>query len=98
MLISEYLNQSITLKAKASVNAYNESTYTSSTIKARFEYKRRMVRNRDGEELLSTAQVFTEAQVKPDDVLTFDGRDWQVITVENCVDLEGNVNHYEVFL
>ena len=97
-MISEYLNQSITLKSKSSVNAYNESTYTNSTIKARFEYKRRMVRNNEGEEVLSTAQVFTETQVKPDDVLTFDGRDWQVVTVENCVDLDGSVHHYEVYL
>ena len=89
MSISEYLNQSITLKSKSSVNAYNEATYSSSTISARFEYKRRMVRNNEGEEVLSTAQVFTETQVKPDDVLTFDSRDWQVVTVENCVDLDG---------
>ena len=98
MLISEYLNQSVTLKSKASVNAYNEATYASSTINARFEYKRRMIRNSDGEELMSLAQIFTTTQVKPDDVIVYESRDWQVVTVEDCVDLEGNVHHYEVSL
>ena len=97
-MIDLYLNQTVTLKSKSSVNAYNESTYTSSTIKARFEYKRKMVRNRQGEEVISEASVYTTTQVKPDDVINFDSVDWQVITVENCVDLNGNVNHYEVML
>lgn len=97
-MINEYLNQSITHKSKSSVNVYNEASYTSATIKARFQYKRKVVRKANGEEVISNAQAFTTTQVKPDDVITFDSTDWNVIAVENCVDLEGNVNHYEVYL
>jgi len=97
-VIDVYLNQIVTLKSKASVNAYNEATYTSTSIKARYEYSRKLTRNKNGEEVESTAQVFTTTQVKPDDVLTFDSIDWNVIAVENQVDLNGTVNHYEVYV
>ena len=97
-MIDLYLNQSVTLKSKTSVNEYNEATYTTSTIKARYQYKRKVIRNPMGEEVISMAQVFTTTQVKPDDTITFDSVDWNVLAVENCVTLEGTVNHYEVFL
>jgi hypothetical protein len=97
-MINLYLNQTATLKAKASVNLYNEATYTSSTINCRFQHKRKMARNAQGEEVVSMAQVFTTTEVDEDDTITYDGRDWQVIAVEDCVGLDGTVNHYEVFL
>lgn len=97
-MIEEYMNQTITWKKKASANDYNESTYTSKTIKVRYEYKRTMVRNFEGEEVVSNATVYTTSAIKPDDNVTFDSVDWQVLAVENCVGLEGGVNHYEVYV
>ncbi len=97
-MIGEYLNQTVTLKNKGVVNAYNEPSYTSSIIKARFEYKRRMTRNALGETIVSLATCYTNIQVKPDDLVVFDGVDWVVLTVANIVDLNGGISHYEVML
>jgi hypothetical protein len=44
------------------------------------------------------ATCYTSTQVKPDDILTFDGIDWVVLSVANEVDLFGNVIHYEVMM
>lgn len=95
-MIDLYLNQTVTLKTKGAVNEYNEPTYTTSNIKVRFEYKRRMVRNNLGQEVVSEARCFTTTEVNEDDIITFDGKDWNVLAVEDCVGLEGTISHYEV--
>jgi hypothetical protein len=97
-MIDLYCNQNITLKSKASVNEYNESTYTTSTIKGRFEYNRKLVRNAQGEQVISEAMLYSITAIKLDDVITYDSIDWNVISVANVVDLGGAISHYEVRL
>jgi hypothetical protein len=97
-MLSSYCNQSITLKTKASINVYNEATYTTSTIRCRFEYKRKLVVNKKGEQVISEARVFTKTAVNVDDVITYDSKDWNVVAVANMVDISGNVVGYEVSL
>lgn len=99
-MIKAYLNQSAGWQAnKHEPNQYNESTYADPvSIPCRFEYKRRMVRNKQGQEVISEATMFTEKPVKPDDLITFDNIDWVVITVANEVGLNGSVAFYEVMM
>jgi hypothetical protein len=96
-MITEYMNQAVIWKAKGAVNDSNEPTYAAdATIACRFEYKRRLVRNKTGEQVISEARLFTESPVKPDDLITFDSIDWVVIAVANQPDLDGTVLFYEV--
>lgn len=97
-MIEAYLNQNITLKSVTSVNEYNEPVFTTSTIKARFEYDRTMVKNEKGEEVVSEAMLFTTNTIKADDVISYDGKDFPIISVANIVGLEGNLSHYEARL
>lgn len=97
-MISTYLNQSITWKSKGAVNEYNEAASTTTTIKGRFEYRRKMVRSRTGQDIVSEAQCYTKAVILPDDIITFDNQDWIVHDVRNIVDLFGKISHYEVIL
>lgn len=97
-MIDIYLNQVVTLKTPSSINDYNEASYTTKNIPARFEYKRKLVRKPTGENIISEAQCYTETQVKPDDVITYDGKDWPVISVKDQVGLDGSVQFYEVSL
>ena len=93
-----YLNQTVTLKTKTTVNEYNESSYTTASVKARFEYKRRLLRDASGEEIMCLAIVYLNSYVKPDDLISFDNRDWTVKTVSNYYGLMGNLIGYEVGL
>lgn len=97
-MIDLYLNQTATLGSRSSVNTYNEPTRSSSTIPCRFQEERKMIRNAQGEEVVSNAQVFTTASVIPGDEITFDSKTWQVIAIRKLPMLDGTVNHYEVFL
>lgn len=97
-MITTYLNQTVTLKIKGVVNEYNEATYTSTSIKARFEYNRKMVRNAKGETVTSEATCFSKVQIKPDDTIVYDGVDWVVIGVADIRDINGIVTHYEAVM
>lgn len=97
-MLDTYLNQTVTWKAVSSVNDCNEKTTTSTSISARFQFNRKIVRNSVGETVISEAQCFTESAVKPGDLINFDNVDWTVISVQDNVDLEGNVLFYEVML
>lgn len=97
-MISLYCNQSITLKTKGAVNKYNEPTYTTSTIKARFQYKRKMIMDRNSQNIISNAQFYTETAVKEGDIINYDGKDWVILIVENIVGLDGTISHYEAYM
>jgi hypothetical protein len=97
-MLDIYFNQTITWKSVTSVNEYNEPTTTSTSIPARFEYKRKRVRNKEGVEVISEAQCLTASLVQEGDLITYDGIDWPVISVQDNVDLSGNVLFYEVML
>ena len=98
-MISEYCNQTVSHKAKTGVNDYNEPTYAEAVnIKARVEYAHKMTRDRYGQEVTSTTQVYTETAVGLDDVLTIDNIDRPAIMVKKTPDLDGNICFYEVML
>lgn len=98
-MINSYLHQSAGWQAKGIVNENNEATFAAPvTIDCRFEYRRKMVRNRQGQEVISEATMFTKSPVIPDDLIIFDSRDWVVISVANEAGLDGTVLFYEVMM
>lgn len=104
-MIGDYANQTVIWQAVQMldgvpvVNEYNEPTHaTPVNIYCRFEFKRRMVRDKQGQQVISEARLFTESHVKPDDLITFDGIDWPVIAVADQPGLDGDIEFYEVMM
>lgn len=95
-MIELYLNQTATWKQVIGLNEYGEPITTSQPIKVRWEGKRRIVRDRQGQEVVSEARVFCLEPLQPGDILNDGARDWPVITVSECPDLAGNVLYREV--
>ena len=93
-LVSNYFNQTLVWKHVASINDYNEPTYTTSTIKGRKEPGNNLVRNSQGQEVVSSAVIFTRAIIAVNDLI--DGR--LVISSEPMPLLNGNTLFYEVYL
>ena len=93
-MLTEYANQSMTLKQPGTPDQYNEVTYASSTIYGRKEHSNRLVRNSQGEEVTSSAFVVTETEVTVGDLI--DNR--AVIVSEPAPDLDGDTLFYEVYL
>lgn len=93
-MISAYTNQSLTWKHVSSINEYNEPTYATSTIKGRKETGFKMIRDAQGQETVSSAQVFTKSAVVVNDKID----DKLVIAVDSQITLGGSVSFYEVYL
>lgn len=67
-------------------------------LRGRVSYKRRLIRDARGEQVVSEALVMTMTDVRPGDVITWDGRDWPVIAVTTQYGLHETVLHREVSL
>lgn len=93
-MIEAYTNQTLILKKPASVNEYNEATYTSTKIKGRKEDGYKLIRNKYGEEVVSSARVFTKSLVETDDLID----DRLVISSEPLSDIDGATGFYTVYL
>ncbi len=89
-----YLNQDVTWESKTGKDGYNKPVYASSEIKARKEKKRRMVRDTQGEEVVSETTLYTQSAIGLEDRIDSE----EVINVSEWIDKDGSVIGYEVFL
>ena len=90
-----YLNQVAIWKHVIGQNEWGRLTTESKQIKVRWEGKRRLVRNKQGQELISEARFFCLEDVQAGDLMEYGGREWTVITVSEVVDLDGNLIYRE---
>lgn len=97
-MTKDYLNQTAIWHYVTGMNEYGEPEFGSKTIKVRWEGKRRLVRDKEGREVVSEARVFCTAPVQEGDLLEYAGRKWPVITVASVPGLDGATNHREVAL
>lgn len=98
-MIDRYTNQTVSYKGTSTQDEYCQTAYvTTVNMLCRYEYDRKIVKNKEGKEVISEARCFTKTAVKPDDVITFDSKDWPIISVKNEVDLNGTVKFYEARL
>lgn len=92
-MITEYANQSLTWKVAGTPDQYNEITYTSSTIKGRKEINNRLIRNSEGEEVVSGSFIVTASAVAVGDMID----DKLVLRSEPLPDPDGTTVFYEVY-
>lgn len=93
-MIGKYLDTTATLKRWVSTDTYAEHTYTQTTIPCRMDNGNRLVRTTEGQEIISTATVFTKDLVTTKDLIN----DRIVLDVKIMAMLGEAPNHYEVFL
>lgn len=96
-MIKDYLNQTaIWHYTTGQMNEYGEPETGSKEIRVRWEGKRRLVRDNEGQEVVSEARVFCIEPVQPGDLLEYAGREWPVIAVSTVPDLDGKEAYREV--
>jgi Phage protein Gp9. len=97
-VIKEYLNQTVTLKETIGYNEYGEPVSSEKAIPCRFERKRKLVRDKQGNEVVSEATMYCIEPISPDDRVVYNGKEYVVISILEAVDLDGNIVYYEVAL
>lgn len=97
-MIKDYLNQKVILKTTTGYNEYGEPVASEKAIPCRFEMRRKLVRDKQGNEVVSEATMYCLEPVNPDDRVIYNGREFTAITVSEIVDLDGSTAYYEVAL
>lgn len=98
-MISDYLiHSAVWGQATAVMDDYGEPQRVISTIVCRWEDRIKLVRNRQGAEVVSEARVFCSAAIKPGDLLTYGGKEREVIAVSSSTSIGGDETYYEVYV
>ena len=94
-MIADYCNEKAQWKHLTGNDEYGDPVYAPPvTIDCRIERKHRLVRDRQGNQVVSDSRIYTPSPVKCDDVVN----DRVVIADEDIKDLDGNVEGYVVYL
>jgi hypothetical protein len=94
-MIDVYLNQTATWKKVTGLDGYGQPVTQSEQIKVRWDGFRKLVRDKQGQQVVSEGRVFCIEPVQTGDILNDGNRDWTIITVSTLPDLNGNILFYE---
>ena len=100
MDISWSMNQDAEFKALAGKDGWGQPSYGAATpLRVRWQFKQKLVRARDGQEVMSEAEVWLPLSITPeaDDVLTYRGEDYVILNAEDKVDIHGQSSHWKVY-
>lgn len=98
-MITNYLNQTASWAIRTGKDGYGQPTYAAAaTIRCRWEDRRQLVRNAAGAELQSKAVCYCVENVQENDLLTYGGRAYIVLSVADQPMMDGTINHREVYL
>lgn len=83
------LMESVTWRARASIDQYGDPTYTDSTISAIWFTEEKLIRTAEKEELQQLAVVLTKSAVAKGDAITRGGITYPVIAIDAPKNFEG---------
>lgn len=92
-MLEDYCTQSGEWKHKTGIDDYNQPSYDTKTIACRILDQEKLVRNKQGEQVLSTSTVFTQENVQLDDLIN--GR---AVIGRKSLDLLDGSDGWEVYL
>jgi len=98
-MIGAYLIDDISIKYLTALDQWNIPTYTTITIKARIEWQNKLVRNAQGEQVVSAALVYLAGDIVAPtnaDLIIIDGKDHSIMRVDRRTDF--STSHFEVWI
>lgn len=97
-MLDAYANTSVAWKQKTGTNFDGSPKYGDSiSIMGRVQYKRRLVRDNTGKEVVSEITVYTKSLVSIGDLVTLD-KDYITINVSTHTDINGQEVFREVLM
>lgn len=104
--IDRMLIHTITVWSVSGHNGYGSPTFTKSTTRGRWEDKQQLIKNLNGDQVMSTSTVFLESSVSPNDRLelgsttttTPSASAKAVMNRRSVPSIKGNTTLYEVYL
>ena len=100
-MIHAYLNQTATRKPKTGFDAYGKRIKGDGvSFSLRFQHTQKLIKNANGDEIMidGKAWISHTQTMKENDIITFEGIDYNVISVATKRDLDGEIDHKKLFL
>ena len=80
------MNDEITLKT-ATLDQWGKATYVETIIRGRFEFRTKLVRNLQGEQVVSTAKVYLANQTFAHiDKIVYEAKEYNILNIEHVKD------------
>lgn len=98
-MIQAYLIDSIQIKYLSALDQWQEPTWTTVAVKARVEWQNKLIRNGQGEQVVSAALVYLAGDVTPPtnaDGIVIEGIEHAIMRVDKKTDF--SVSHWEVWI
>ena len=98
-MISSYLIDPITVRYLSALDQWNTATHTDVAMMARIEWQDKLIRNAQGEQVISAALVYLAGNIKPitnADRIVIDGKEHAIMRVDKKTDF--STSHFEVWI
>lgn len=97
-MLTEYTNQLIQIKQIIGKDEYGDIQTEIETIKGRLQFKHKIVVNAEGQQVTSSATLYTKENLKLSDFIIYNGKEFKIIAISEIVGLDGNVEFREVYI
>jgi hypothetical protein len=98
-MIGAYLVDSISIKYLTALDQWNKPTYSTVAVMARVEWQDKLIRNAQGEQVVSGALVYLAGDITVPttmDKVVLDGKDHVIMRVDKKTDF--SVSHWECYI
>lgn len=98
-MIDAYLIDEVTIKNLVSLDQWQEPTWALTVVKARVDWQNKLIRNAQGEQVVSAALVYFDSDVANltiDDRIIIDGVEHTIMRVDKKTDF--STSHYEAWV
>lgn len=97
-MLDVYTNQEVKIKRVLGKDEYGDVQTEIKTIKGRLQFKHKIVVNAEGQQVTSSATLYTKSDLKLSDFILYNGKEFRIIAISEIVGLDGNVEFREVYI
>ncbi|WP_416199096.1 MAG: hypothetical protein ACFWUA_05205 [Sporanaerobacter sp.] len=97
-MLDEYTNQDIKIKQIIGKDEYGDIQTEIKTIKGRLQFKNKIVANAEGQQVTSSATLYTKENLKLTDYIVYNNKEFKIIAISEIVGLDGNIEFREVYV
>ncbi len=97
-MLDMYTNQEVKIRRVVGKDEYGDIQTETKTIKGRLQFKHKIVVNAEGQQVTSSATLYTKENLKMTDFIVYNNKEFQVIAISEIVGLDGNIEFREVYV
>lgn len=97
-MLDMYTNQEVKIKRVIGKDEYGDIQTEIETIKGRLQFKHKIVVNAQGEQVTSSATLYTKENLKLSDYILYNDKEFKIIAISEIVNLNGEIEFREVYV